>query len=29
LEALSKRQGTEGVGNFLSQLTTLLTPKKS
>ena len=29
LEALSERQGTEGVGNFLSQLTTLLAPKKS
>ena len=29
LEALSERQGGEGVGNFLSQLTAILTPTKS
>lgn len=29
LEALSERQGSEGVGNFLSQLTSILAPKKS
>ncbi len=29
LEALSERQGSAGVGNFLSQLTTILAPKKS
>ncbi len=29
LEALSERQGSEGVGNFLSQLTTILAPTKS
>ena len=29
LEALSERQGTEGVGSFLSQLASVLTPSKS
>jgi hypothetical protein len=29
LEALSERQGSAGVGNFLSQLTSILAPKKS
>lgn len=29
LEALSERQGTEGVGSFLSQLTRVLVPSKS
>lgn len=29
LESLSERQGSEGVGNFLSQLATILVPKKS